>query len=106
MSACISTGVADREPGELPPPEPAGVNPAGRCARIQASTARGWPGTRHQRVAVAMSVVPIPTPGLVSDAISPVRTAPAGRGKPAMIRAASVIARCRGVAACDVVLGV
>src|SRR5437762_10496744 len=87
-------------------PEPSGVNPDGRCARTQDSTAFGWPGTRHQCVTVATSVSPIPTAGLSSDAISPVLTVPGGRGESALMRAASASARCRGEAACDVVLAV
>src|SRR5690349_7641625 len=102
MSVHDSADPADEEPPAAEPAEPVQVNPAGTCARTQASMACGWPGTRHHRVAVATSVVPIPTPGPVSDAIRPVRTAPAGRGKSAMIRAASAAARCRGEAACTV----
>src|SRR4051812_5360911 len=55
---------------------------------------------------VTTSAFPIPAAGLSSDAISPVRTAPGGRRKSAMMRAASAAARCRGPAACVTVLAV
>ena len=77
----------------FPLPVPSGVNPDGRWARIQASTACGRPGTRHHRVTLARSGVAGRSPDSVSDAIRPVRTAPGGRGNDAMMRAASATAR-------------
>src|SRR5689334_7431634 len=100
-SPCDSTS-APEEFRKVADPEPSGVNPGGRCDPTQDRTARGWPGTRHQRVAVATSTRPIPTAGLVSDLTGPVCTAPGGRRKSAMMRAASAAARCRGEAACPV----
>src|SRR5580704_2494804 len=90
-----------RTPGGLypPDPEPAGLNPAGMWSRIQASTAVGWPGAVHHRVAVTTSgVAGGPELGAVSkgDVVRPDRTAPGGVGKDAMMCAASAVARWRG----------
>src|SRR6185312_13660214 len=93
-----NTLVHHSDPDLVPTPVPAGVNPGGRWARIQASTSCGRPGTRHHRVTLARSGVTGRASDWARDAIGPVRTAPGGRGNDAMMSAASATARCRGLA--------